>query len=90
IIATMVRAFAGKVDKVVIVSSDKDLMQLVADDSVLMLDTMKDRWVDEEAVSEKFGVKPVQVVHVQALMGDPSDNIPGLAGVGPKTAGKLI
>ncbi|UCF88730.1 MAG: DNA polymerase I [bacterium] len=90
IIATMVRAFADKVDRVVIVSSDKDLMQLVADDRVLMLDTMKDRWVDEEAVSEKFGVKPAQVVHVQALMGDPSDNIPGLAGVGPKTAGKLI
>ena len=89
IIATLAHIYAGKVDKVVIVSSDKDLMQLITD-KVVMLDTMKDRWVDEEAVVEKFGVKPSQVVQVQALMGDPSDNIPGLAGVGPKTAGKLI
>ena len=76
-------------DKVVIVSSDKDLMQLVTE-KVVMLDTMKDRWLDEEAVYEKFGVKPSQVTQVQALMGDSSDNIPGLAGVGPKTASKLI
>ena len=89
IIATMARKYAGEVDKVVIVSSDKDLMQLVTD-KVFMLDTMKERWVDEKAVSEKFGVHPSQVVQVQALMGDSSDNIPGLAGVGPKTAGKLI
>lgn len=89
IIATLAKKYAGKVDKVVIVSSDKDLMQLVTH-NVLMLDTMKDRWVDEEAVYEKFGVKPSQVVQVQALMGDSSDNIPGLPGVGPKTAGKLI
>jgi DNA polymerase-1 len=89
IIATLAHRFAEEVDKVVIVSSDKDLMQLVTD-KVVMLDTMKDRWVDEEAVVEKFGVEPSRVVHVQALMGDASDNIPGLAGVGPKTAGKLI
>ena len=89
IIATLAHMHAGKVDKVVIISSDKDLMQLVTD-KVFMLDTMKDRWVDEEAVLEKFGVKPSQVAQVQALMGDSSDNIPGLSGVGPKTAGKLI
>lgn len=89
IIATLAHMHAGKVDKVVIVSSDKDLMQLVTD-KVFILDTMKDRWVDEEAVLEKFGVKPSQVAQVQALMGDSSDNIPGLSGVGPKTAGKLI
>ena len=89
IIATLAHMYAGKVDKVVIVSSDKDLMQLVGD-KVVMLDTMKDRWVDEKAVVEKFGVEPSRVVHVQALMGDSSDNIPGLPGVGPKTAGKLI
>jgi len=89
IIATLARSHAGDVDKVVIISSDKDLMQLVTH-KVVMLDTMKDRWVDEEAVREKFGVKPSQVAHVQALMGDSSDNVPGLPGVGPKTAGKLI
>lgn len=89
IIATLASKYAEKVDKIVIVSSDKDLMQLVTD-KVIMLDTMKDRWVDEKAVFEKFGVKPSQVVQVQALMGDSSDNIPGLPGVGPKTAGKLI
>ena len=89
IIATLTARYAEKVNKVVIVSSDKDLMQLVSE-KVVMLDTMKDRWVDEKAVFEKFGVKPSQVVQVQALMGDPSDNVPGLPGVGPKTAGKLI
>jgi len=89
IIATLANRYAREVDKVVIISSDKDLMQLI-NDKVLMLDTMKDRWIDEEAVMEKFGVRPSQVVQVQALMGDPSDNIPGMAGVGPKTAGKLI
>jgi DNA polymerase-1 len=89
IIATLAHMYAGEVDKVVIVSSDKDLMQLVGG-KVVMLDTMKDRWVDEKAVVEKFGVEPSRVIHVQALMGDSSDNIPGLPGVGPKTAGKLI
>ena len=89
IIATLAHMYAVQVDKVVIVSSDKDLMQLVTH-KVVMLDTMKDRWVDEKAVVEKFGVEPSRVVHVQALMGDSSDNIPGLPGVGPKTAGKLI
>jgi len=89
IIATLAHMFAPEVDRVVIISSDKDLMQLISE-KVLMLDTMKDRWIDEKAVEEKFGVKPSQVVQVQALMGDPSDNIPGLPGVGPKTAGRLI
>ena len=89
IIATLARKYAGEVDRVVIISSDKDLMQLVGG-NVVMLDTMKDHWVDEKAVFEKFGVEPSRVIHVQALMGDSSDNIPGLPGVGPKTAGKLI
>ena len=89
IIATLARKYAGEVDRIVIISSDKDLMQLVGG-NVVMLDTMKDHWVDEKAVVEKFGVEPSRVIHVQALMGDSSDNIPGLPGVGPKTAGKLI
>ncbi len=89
IIATLARKYAGKVDKVVIVSSDKDLMQLVGP-GVVMLDTMKDKWIGVDEVVEKFGVEPSKVADVLALMGDASDNVPGMPGVGPKTAGKLI
>jgi len=89
IIATVADRFSNQVDRTVIVSSDKDLMQLVSD-SVVMLDTMKDRWIGEAEVEERFGVKPEMVPDVQALMGDPTDNIPGVSGVGPKTAGKLV
>jgi len=89
IIATLVKKFSGKVDRVVIVSSDKDLMQLISPE-VVMLDTMKDRWIDEQHVRERFGVDPPHVPDVLALIGDSSDNVPGLTGVGPKTAGKLI
>ncbi len=89
IIATLVDRFAGQVDSTVIISSDKDLMQLVSP-RVVMLDTMKDIRVDEKRVRERFGVSPEQVPDVLALMGDSSDNVPGLTGAGPKTAGKLI
>src|SRR5947199_1318958 len=76
--------------KVTIVSSDKDLMQLVEDGQVDMLDTMNDRRIDEAAVIEKFGVGPEKVGDVLALMGDSVDNVPGVPGVGPKTATQLI
>src|SRR4029453_3312646 len=76
--------------KVTIVSSDKDLMQLVEDGAVDMLDTMNDRRIDEAAVNEKFGVGPEKVGEVLALMGDSVDNVPGVPGVGPKTATQLI
>jgi DNA polymerase-1 len=89
IIATLVRRYSEQVDRIVIVSSDKDLMQLVSSD-VVMLDTMKNRWVGEKQVRERFGVDPDRVPDVLALMGDSSDNVPGLSGVGPKTAGRLI
>ena len=89
IIATLVRKYSGKVDRVIIISSDKDLMQLVST-RVVMLDTMKDRWIGEPQVRERFGVDPDRVPDVLALIGDSSDNVPGLTGVGPKTAGKLI
>ncbi|TNF49756.1 DNA polymerase I [bacterium] len=89
IIATLVHHYAEDVDSTVIVSSDKDLMQLVSP-RVRMLDTMKDLWVGEEEVREKFGVDPEQVRYVLALAGDSSDNIPGVSGVGLKTAEKLI
>ncbi len=72
-----------------IVSSDKDLMQLVRK-GVTLLDTMKDRELGEEAVLEKFGVKPDKVIDVQALAGDSIDNVPGVPGIGVKTGAQLI
>ena len=75
--------------KVTIVSSDKDLMQLVSD-SVSMLDTMKGKVFKKEDVLEKFGVYPEKVIDVQALAGDSIDNIPGIPGIGIKTAALLI
>jgi len=74
---------------VVIVSSDKDLMQLVGP-GVRMLDPMKGKFIDEAGVVEKFGVTPDKVVDVQALAGDSSDNVPGVPGIGVKTAALLI
>ena len=77
--------------KVTIVSSDKDLMQLVDDEAgVDMLDTMNDRRIDRAYVTEKFGVGPEKVGDVLALMGDSVDNVPGVPGIGPKTATQLI
>jgi DNA polymerase-1 len=72
-----------------IVASDKDLMQLV-NDCVVMYDTMKDRKIGPAEVFEKFGVPPEKVVEVQALIGDSTDNVPGVPGIGVKTAAQLI
>src|SRR4029078_5036041 len=68
---------------------DKDLMQLV-NDRVLMYDTMKDARIGIPEVIEKFGVPPDKVIEVQALIGDTSDNVPGVPGIGVKTAAQLI
>ncbi len=76
--------------RVTIVSSDKDLMQLVEDGQVDMLDTMNDRRIDSAYVREKFGVGPGELGDVLALMGDKVDNVPGVPGIGPKTASQLI
>ncbi|MCP5405641.1 MAG: DNA polymerase I [Pseudomonadaceae bacterium] len=92
IIATVVaheRAAHGADAHVTIVSSDKDLMQLVGG-RVRMLDTLKNRWIGVDEVHEKFGVGPDKVIEVQALIGDSSDNVPGVPSVGPKTAAELI
>jgi DNA polymerase-1 len=72
-----------------IVSSDKDLMQLV-NDCVTMYDTMKDKRIGPAEVMEKFGVGPDKVIEVQSLIGDSSDNVPGVPGIGVKTAAQLI
>ena len=89
LIATFARQASARGIEVTIVSSDKDLMQLV-DDRVTMLDAMKNRVIGHEQVIDKFGVGPEKVVDVQALAGDPSDNVPGVEGIGVKTAAQLI
>jgi DNA polymerase-1 len=89
IIACYTKAAVAAGWQVTIVSSDKDLMQLI-EPGVDMLDTMNDRRIGRPEVIEKFGVPPEQVGEVLALMGDSVDNIPGVPGIGPKTASKLI
>ena len=89
LIATYSRLAEAAGAEVVIVSSDKDLMQLVRD-GVTMLDPIKNRPIGPDEVREKFGVGPDKVVEVQALCGDPTDNVPGVPGIGVKTAAQLI
>ncbi|MEA3030864.1 MAG: polymerase [Sphingomonadales bacterium] len=89
IIACYAKAALGEGWQVTIVSSDKDLMQLI-EPGLDMLDTMNDRRIGREEVIEKFGVPPEKVGEVLALMGDSVDNVPGVPGIGPKTASKLI
>lgn len=89
LIATYTRLAREQGKKVVIVSSDKDLMQLVGE-GVRLLDPMKGKYMKEKDVLEKFGVTPDKVVDVQSLAGDSVDNIPGVPGIGVKTAAQLI
>ena len=89
IIGTLAAKISGLGWKTVLVSGDKDLMQLV-DENVTMIDTMKDKTYDVAAVVERFGVSPDKVTEILGLMGDTSDNIPGVPGIGPKTAQRLI
>ncbi len=89
LIATYARQAGERGATATIVSSDKDLMQLVTD-KVTMFDTMKDRRIGIPEVIEKFGVPPEKVVEVQALAGDSTDNVPGVPGIGVKTAAQLI
>jgi DNA polymerase-1 len=89
LIATYVRQACDLGANATIVSSDKDLMQLV-NDCVVMYDTMKDKRIGIPDVIEKFGVPPEKVIEVQALIGDSSDNVPGVPGIGVKTAAQLI
>src|ERR1700691_4803709 len=89
LIATYVRQACEAGATATIVSSDKDLMQLVGD-GVVMFDTMKDRKIGRAEVMEKFGVPPEKVIEVQSLIGDSTDNVPGVPGIGVKTAAQLI
>ncbi len=89
LIATYAREAEAQGIETVVVSSDKDLMQLVRD-RVHMLDPMKDIVIGEDEVMDKFGVTPDKVVDVQSLAGDSTDNVPGVPGIGVKTAALLI
>ena len=90
VIATISKMAKKAKYKCVISSLDKDLMQLVEDPHVTMMDTMKHKIFNEESVFEKFGVKPNQIRDLLALVGDTSDNIPGVPKVGQKTAAKWL
>ena len=90
LIATYARLGREVGARVTIVSSDKDLMQLVVDGKVELLDTMKNKRIGSAEVMEKFGVPPSKVIEVQALAGDSTDNVPGVRGIGVKTAAELI
>ncbi|MDR0319734.1 MAG: hypothetical protein LBH81_03275 [Rickettsiales bacterium] len=89
IIATLARRRCNSGESVVIVSSDKDLMQLISDCATIY-DGMKEQVVTRAEATQKFGVPPEKIPEVQAIIGDSSDNIPGVPGLGPKAAAKLI
>ena len=89
LIATYAKKITEAGAKVTVISSDKDLMQLVSN-KVRLFDPMKSKVIGEKDVIEKFGVKPSQVIDVQSLAGDSSDNVPGVPGIGVKTAAELI
>ena len=89
VIATLATQNCTQTDATRIITSDKDLMQLVSD-CVYLYDGMKSREIRAPQVLEKFGVRPDQVIDVQSLMGDSSDNVPGVPGIGPKKAAELI
>ena len=89
LIATYAKKITEAGAKVTVISSDKDLMQLVSK-NIRLFDPMKSKVIGEKEVLEKFGVKPNQVIDVQSLAGDSSDNVPGVPGIGIKTAAELI
>ena len=90
IITTVTRIAKEKGLKVKIISHDKDLYQLIDNGTVVMYDSVKRKEIDEEACIEKFGVNPKDFIDFQAIVGDSSDNVPGVKGIGVKGAAKLI
>ncbi len=89
IIGTLARQAEKSGMEVVIISGDKDMLQLVSQ-GITILDTMKDSVFDVETVEKKFGVGPDKIIEIFGLIGDASDNVPGVPGIGPKTAEQLI
>jgi len=89
VIATLARRYAAQGVEVTVVTGDKDLMQIVSD-GISLLDTMKDKRTGPQEVMERFGVPPELVADVLGLSGDTSDNIPGIPGIGEKTASELV
>ena len=89
VIGTLARRGAKAGMQVLISTGDKDMAQLV-DDKITLVNTMSDTTLDRDGVKEKFGVWPEQIIDYLALVGDSSDNIPGVAGIGPKTAAPLL
>ena len=89
LLGTLARVAKAEGFFTVLLAGDKDFMQIV-DPQTLLLDTMYDRWVGPDEVVAKTGVRPDQIVEYMALLGDPIDNIPGIPGVGPKTASQLV
>ena len=89
IIGTLARRAAADGCEVVIISGDKDLCQLISP-QITMLDTMKDKVMDPAAVQAKYGLGPENIIDMLALTGDTSDNVPGVPGIGPKTAQSLL
>ena len=89
VIATLATKYCNIDGGTRIITGDKDLMQLVSN-CVFLYDGMKEKEIHEPEVFEKFGVKPSQVIDVQSLMGDSTDNVPGVPGIGPKKAAELV
>lgn len=89
LIATFAKAASNKGIKVTIISSDKDLMQLI-DDNISLYDPLKSKYINAPEVKEKFGVRPDQIIDILALIGDSADFVPGVPGIGPKTASDLL
>ena len=89
LIASYAKAIVADGGKCTIISSDKDLMQLI-NEHIQMQDPIKEKIIKIEEVQAKFGVSPTDMISLQALMGDPVDNVPGVPGIGPKTAAALI
>ena len=89
LVATIVKKFKSDDLKIIIASSDKDLAQLVSE-NVKILDPIKGKFFDQVELEKKFGIPPSKIVDYLALVGDASDNVPGVPGVGPKTAVKLL
>ncbi len=93
VIGTLAKQGEKKLEEIVIVTGDKDILQLVSDKTKVYLPIRglsESKLMGEEEVVEKIGVKPSQIDDYKALVGDPSDNYPGVPGVGPKTATKLL